>query len=83
MKKVFKYFILSIEDREGATAVEYAIMLTLITAAIIITVSLLGFSTRDAFDTFNTEMSIVTGEKNCGNEDSPDDDDCGGGNDNK
>jgi Flp pilus assembly pilin Flp len=42
MRNVFKSFMQAIKDKDGATAVEYAVMLALITAAIILTVGFLG-----------------------------------------
>ncbi len=81
MKKTFKSFTQSIKDPKGATAVEYAVLLALISAVILVSVGLLGVSTRDAFDTFNTEMSNLGDENKCGDKDSPDDNDCGIGND--
>jgi Flp pilus assembly pilin Flp len=43
-------------DEEGATSVEYAIMASLIAAAIASTVVLLGQSVAGAFDGFRTAM---------------------------
>lgn len=45
------------KDEEGATAVEYGIMVALIAAVIIVAVQLLGTNTDAAFDTVNTAMS--------------------------
>jgi len=45
MKKLINFF----KDEEGATAVEYGLMVALIAAVIIGAVQLLGTSTKDAF----------------------------------
>ena len=80
MEVISKSFILSIKDSEGASAVEYAILIALISAVIIVTVGFLGTNTRGAFDSvipaFSTEK-----QKDCN--DSSEDDNCGIGNDNK
>ena len=83
MEKAFKPFIQYIKDREGASAVEYAILIALISTVILFSVGSLGVSTRDAFETFNAEMFNFEDENMCGDnpKDSPDDDDCGIGND--
>ena len=85
MKKLLKSFILSIKDAKGASAVEYAVLLTLIAAAIILTVGFLGVNTREAFNTLNSELSDLApseeDENKCGDKDSEDDADCGIGND--
>ena len=39
-------------DREGATAVEYAVMLALIVAVVILAVQALGLNVGQAFQTF-------------------------------
>ena len=78
MRNGFKSFVLSIEDTEGASSVEYAILIVLISSVIISSVGLLGISTRDAFNTLDVVWSE---EDKCGDKDSPDDADCGGGND--
>lgn len=84
MRNVFKIIILTIKDEEGASVVEYAILITLISALIIASVGSLGKSTHDAFNTFNDEWSnLVAMEERdkCGDKDSKDDLDCGIGND--
>jgi len=51
-----------IKDEEGATAVEYGIMVALIAAVIILAVGTLGTNTNGAFGTVNTAMTpAVTG----------------------
>jgi Flp pilus assembly pilin Flp len=59
MRIISKSFILSIKDSEGASAVEYAILIGLISAVIIATVGFLGTNTREGFDSvipaFSTE----------------------------
>ena len=67
------------DDEEGATAVEYAIVLVLIAAVIIISVSLVGDKTRNAFDKASDALPGESTDDKC--KDSPDDDDCGIGND--
>lgn len=48
-------------DQDGATAVEYGLMVALIAAVIIAAVSLLGTSTRDCFTTVGNAISGSTG----------------------
>lgn len=55
MKKLIALF----KDEEGATAVEYGIMVALIAAVIIIAVGTLGETTRDTFTDVNTAMTPV------------------------
>ena len=80
MRKVFKSFILPIKDAEGASAVEYAVLIALISALIIVSVGFLGTNTRDAFSSVSPAFPTEKQDK-C--KDSPDDSDCGIGNDNK
>lgn len=79
---------ISLKDEEGASAVEYAVLIALIAAVIILSVGFLGGSTRDGFNSVNPAWSdTVPGDGNddpddkCGDKDSPDDSDCGIGND--
>ncbi len=85
MRVIFKSFILPIKDSEGASAVEYAILIALISAVIIATVSFLGTNTREAFNVIASEFSNIVptedDENKCGDKDSEDDQDCGKGND--
>jgi pilus assembly protein Flp/PilA len=53
MKKLIALF----KDEEGATAVEYGIMVALIAAVIIIAVQTLGTNTRDAFNDVNNVIA--------------------------
>ncbi len=46
MKKLFAFF----KDEEGATAVEYGLMVALIAAVIIVSVTLLGTNLSTKFD---------------------------------
>jgi len=55
MKKLMRF----IKDEEGATAVEYGIMVALIAVVIIIAVRTLGESTRDTFDEVSNQMDGV------------------------
>lgn len=79
--------------QKGASAVEYVVLLTLITLVIIVTVDLLGSRTQNAFeavepafpggsssDASSSDGSGPDGDK-CGDKDSDDDEDCGKGND--
>lgn len=45
------------QEEEGATAVEYAIMLVLIIAVVIATVGILGEKTANSFNKFNNEFN--------------------------
>ena len=55
MNKLIRFF----KDEEGATAVEYGIMVALIAAVIIVTVISVGRRTNNAFNAVNSEM--ITG----------------------
>ena len=46
-----------LKEEQGATAVEYAIMLILIVAVIIVTVGVLGNQTANSFNEFNNKFS--------------------------
>jgi pilus assembly protein Flp/PilA len=56
MKKLMRF----LKDEDGATAVEYGIMVALIAVVIIAAVRTLGESTRDTFTAVSTEMGGVT-----------------------
>lgn len=75
-------------DESGATVVEYAVILTMIGAVIIFAVSLVGEESRGAYEKINTVLventETVIGDDStdkCEGKDSPDDEDCGIGND--
>lgn len=53
MKKLIALF----KDEEGATAVEYGIMIALIAAVIIVAVGILGGNTNQAFTDVNNAMN--------------------------
>jgi pilus assembly protein Flp/PilA len=53
IKKLTQFF----KEEDGATAVEYGIMVALIAAVIIGAVQLMGQNTDAAFDSVNTAMS--------------------------
>ena len=53
MEKMLKFF----RDEEGATAVEYGLMVALIAAVIITTVTLLGSAVNGAFNSVTGAMS--------------------------
>ena len=52
MKKLMRFF----KDEEGATAVEYGIMVAAIAAIIIVMVKAVGTKTNSAFSTVNNAM---------------------------
>ena len=56
-----KHLIKFLKDEEGATAVEYGIMVAAIAAVIIGTVVILGGRTDDAFNDVNTAMEGLPG----------------------
>ena len=45
-----------VSEEQGATAVEYALMVALIAAVIIVAVGVLGNKANDAFGTINSNM---------------------------
>ena len=53
MKKLMRFF----KDEDGATAVEYGIMVALIAAVIIIAVQAVGTKTNDAFEKVNSALT--------------------------
>jgi pilus assembly protein Flp/PilA len=57
IKKLMNFF----KDEEGATAVEYGIMVAAIAAVIIGVVILVGEETNRAFDSVQTEMQTLPG----------------------
>ena len=77
VRTTYKSFILSLADSEGATAVEYAVLIALIATAIIVTVGFLGTNTRDAFDGVSPAF-VAEEQKECPNG-IPKDHDCGNG----
>jgi Flp pilus assembly pilin Flp len=76
MEGLFKSFKSIVEDKEGASAVEYAILITLISAVIIFTVGFLGVNTRDAFNQvgpgLTNEVPAGDGDGNNGHGNNPD-----------
>ena len=52
MEKLIQFF----KDEQGATAVEYGIMVALIAAVIITAVQLVGTNTNNAFNDVNTAL---------------------------
>jgi len=56
-----KTLIMFFRDEQGATAVEYAIMVALIAAVIIGAVTLIGQSTNNTFDTMATALGTLGG----------------------
>jgi len=77
MRAISKSFILSIKDSEGASAVEYAILIALIATVIIVTVGFLGTNTRDAFDSVSPAFATEE-QKECP-DGTPKGHDCGNG----
>jgi pilus assembly protein Flp/PilA len=57
IKKLMKFF----KDEEGATAVEYGIMVAAIAAIIIGVVVVVGQKTNNAFETVNAGLPIAGG----------------------
>jgi len=55
MSKIIRFF----KDEQGATAVEYAIMVALIAAVIIAAVRLIGTNTNNVFTNVATEVGTV------------------------
>jgi pilus assembly protein Flp/PilA len=53
MKKLISFF----KDEEGATAVEYGLLVALIAAVIVATVALLGTRIEQAFNAVLTELN--------------------------
>lgn len=53
-------------DEEGATAVEYGVMVALIAAAIVLIVYYVGQQVKDAFNMVCTALQNVTGGGGCG-----------------
>ncbi|MCK4790784.1 MAG: Flp family type IVb pilin [Desulfobacteraceae bacterium] len=56
MKKLIKFF----KDEEGATAVEYCIMVALIALVIITSVTLLGTNVSSIFNQFSTNLGAAS-----------------------
>jgi pilus assembly protein Flp/PilA len=56
MKKLIKFF----KDEEGATAVEYCIMVALIALVIITSVTLLGTNVSSIFKQFSTNLGAAS-----------------------
>ena len=57
MSKIIRFF----KDEQGATAVEYAIMVALIAAVIIGAVTLIGQRTNATFNTVATTLGGISG----------------------
>lgn len=56
MEKILSQVKLFIQDEEGATAVEYGLMVALIAAVIVGTVQTLGTDVKSAFTTVDTAI---------------------------
>lgn len=59
MKKLIKFFKF-FKDEEGATAVEYCIMVALIALVIITSVALLGTNVSSIFNQFSTDLGAAS-----------------------
>lgn len=57
MKKLIRFF----KDEEGATAVEYAIMVALIAVVVIAMVATIGQQANNAFTTVSSELANAGG----------------------
>lgn len=60
MKKFVSGINRFFKDVEGATAVEYAIMVALIAVAVIVTVRILGQRVNELFELFNTTLGVIS-----------------------
>lgn len=65
MQKLSDMFAQLRRSQDGATAVEYGIMVALIAAVIIASVVLVGNSTKDAFDTVCDEVNKSASPVEC------------------
>ncbi|XZE21302.1 Flp family type IVb pilin [Pirellulaceae bacterium SH449] len=63
MRRFFKKIRLKdlLSDQEGATAIEYALMASLIAVAVISSVGLLANKTKDSFNTSGDAINPVLG----------------------
>ncbi len=59
MKQLFMQFI---KEEDGATMVEYAILVALISVVAIATIVLIGQEVNTSFETVNTELSAANAE---------------------
>ena len=57
MSKLISFF----KDEEGATAVEYAIMVALIAIVVIVMVSLVGEKACNVFDKVQSQLNTISG----------------------
>ncbi len=55
--KIQKWFKKFIQEEEGATAVEYAVMIVLIIVVCLATITFLGSEVEDAFNTVATTLN--------------------------
>jgi len=58
MKQLFMQFI---KEEDGATMVEYAILVALISVVAIVAISVIGTETRTAFETVQGELESANG----------------------
>ncbi|OEU72455.1 MAG: hypothetical protein BA874_13110 [Desulfuromonadales bacterium C00003068] len=56
MKKLTKFWVAFLQDEEGATMVEYGLMVALIAVVAIAAVTLLGTEVEDTFDKAQSKM---------------------------
>ncbi|MFT6339710.1 MAG: pilus assembly protein Flp/PilA [Alcanivorax sp.] len=59
MKQLFMQFI---KEEDGATMVEYAILVALISVVAIATIVLIGQEVNTSFETVNTELTAANAE---------------------
>lgn len=52
---------LFLRDEEGATAVEYSVMVALVAAAIVVIVFFVGLQVKEAFNKFCTSITNLVG----------------------
>ncbi len=56
---MLKYLKMFMNDQDGATAAEYALLIGLIAAAIVLTVQGIGLTLDGAFGNFDNELSSM------------------------
>jgi len=60
MKALAGKFIKFVKEEEGATAVEYGVLIALIIAVCIVVIEILGGKINDAFDKVNVALENAT-----------------------
>ena len=59
MKEIRMFLQRLVQDEEGATAVEYGVLVALIIAAVVAIIAILGEQINDAFKAVSDELSTV------------------------